>query len=61
MAAPAAPPTIVTAEIHAAVASVTGSPLSVQVITVMILLGLGFVYFRFLGGKSRGLAAKAEK
>ena len=26
-----------------------------------ILLGLGFAYFRFLGGKSRGLAARAGK
>ncbi|WP_260982369.1 hypothetical protein [Arthrobacter sp. U41] len=42
-------------------ATATGSPLSVQIVTVLILLGLGFAYFRFLGGKSRGLAARAGK
>ncbi|MDZ4091188.1 MAG: hypothetical protein U1D68_08285 [Arthrobacter sp.] len=42
-------------------ATATGSPLSVQVITVLILLGLGLAYFKFLGGKSRGLSARAGK
>jgi hypothetical protein len=33
------------------VAVATGSPLAVQAITVLVLLGLGFVYFRFISTK----------
>jgi hypothetical protein len=47
------------AQIQAAVAVATGSPLAVQVITVLILLAAGLAYFRFLGGKSASFASKA--
>ena len=39
-------------EVKAAVAVATGSPLGIQLITVLILLGAGLAYFRFLGGKT---------
>ncbi len=42
---------MVKSEVQAAVAVATGSPLAVQAITVLILLGLGFAYFRFIGSK----------
>ncbi|WP_167467914.1 hypothetical protein [Arthrobacter oryzae] len=48
-------------EIQAAVAVATGSPLGVQLITVLILLGAGLAYFRFLGGKSQNSPVKAGK
>ncbi|WP_354349983.1 hypothetical protein [Pseudarthrobacter sp. PvP090] len=38
-------------QVQAAVAVATGSPLAVQAITVVFLLGLGYAYFRFLGSK----------
>ncbi|HSL36941.1 MAG TPA: hypothetical protein VK883_08935 [Arthrobacter sp.] len=46
-------------QIQAAVAVATGSPLAVQLITVLILLAAGFAYFRFLGGKSASFASRA--
>jgi hypothetical protein len=49
--APAEPPVIMKSEVQAVVAAATGSPLVVQLITVLILLGVGFAYFRFLGSK----------
>ncbi|QYF89872.1 hypothetical protein [Arthrobacter sp. PAMC25284] len=42
---------MVKAEVQAAVAVATGSPLAVQVFTAMFLIGLGVAYFRFLGSK----------
>ena len=42
---------MVKSEVQAAVAVATGSPLAVQAITVLVLLGLGFAYFRFIGSK----------
>lgn len=56
-----APPAMMKSEIQAAVAVATGSPLVVQLITVMILLAAGLLYFRFLAGKSPSIAAKASK
>ena len=58
-APPAEPPAVMQAQIQAAVAAATGSPLAVQLITVLILLAAGFAYFRFLGGKSASFASKA--
>jgi hypothetical protein len=52
---------VVQAQIQAAVAVATGSPLVVQVATVLVLLGAGLAYFRFLGGRSYRLASKAGK
>ncbi|WP_018773503.1 MULTISPECIES: hypothetical protein [unclassified Arthrobacter] len=42
---------MVKSEVQAAVAVATGSPLAVQAITVLVLLGMGFAYFRFIGSK----------
>ena len=39
--------------VQAAVAAATGSPLGVQVLTVLILLAAGAVYFRAMGSKGR--------
>jgi hypothetical protein len=39
----------------------TGSPLGVQLITVLVLLAVGFCYFRFLGSKSGHPAARPGK
>ena len=58
-APPAEPPAVMQAQIQSAVAVATGSPLAVQVMTVLILLAAGFAYFRFLGGKSASFASKA--
>ena len=50
---------VVQAQVQAAVAVATGSPLAVQVLTVLVLLAAGFAYFRFLGGKSSSVSTKA--
>ena len=42
---------MVKSKVQAAVAVATGSPLAVQAITVLVLLGMGFAYFRFIGSK----------
>ncbi|MET3809188.1 hypothetical protein [Arthrobacter sp. UYEF3] len=47
--------------IQAAVTAATGSPFGVQLVTVLILLGAGFAYFRALGAKGTRSAAKAGK
>jgi hypothetical protein len=47
-------------EIQAAVAVATGSPLVVQLVTVLILLGVGFFYFRFLAGKTPRFARASK-
>jgi len=39
--------------VQAAVTAATGSPLGVQIATVLALLGAGFAYFRLLGSKGR--------
>jgi hypothetical protein len=39
----------------------SGSPLIVQALTVLILLGLGVAYFRFLGSKRISGAARTGK
>ena len=51
IATPAKAPLIGKAEVQAAVAVATGSPLVVQVLTVAFLMGLGVAYFRFLGSR----------
>ncbi|MET3919897.1 hypothetical protein ABIB26_000817 [Arthrobacter sp. UYEF20] len=61
IAAVAQPPAVMKSEIQAAVAVATGSPLVVQLITVLILLGAGLLYFRFLAGKSPSIATKPSK
>jgi hypothetical protein len=44
-------------KIQAAVVAATGSPFAIQLLTVLALLGAGFVYFRALGSKgTRGSA-----
>jgi hypothetical protein len=61
IATPSEPPVMVKSEVQAAVAVATGSPLGIQLITVLILLGAGLAYFRFLGGKTIVRPAKAGK
>ena len=39
--------------VQTAVTAATGSPLGVQLLTVVILLAAGFVYFRALGSRGR--------
>jgi hypothetical protein len=51
---PAAP--LAGTEIQAAVVAATGSPFVIQLLTVLALLGAGFVYARALGSKGRGSA-----
>jgi hypothetical protein len=48
-------------QVQAAVAVATGSPLGVQLVTVLVLLTAGLLYFRFLAGKAPGYTAKASK
>lgn len=55
------PSMVMKAEVQAAVAVATGSPLAVQALTVLILLGSGFVYFRFLGGQKLSRTAGPGK
>ena len=52
---------IMKSQVQAAVAVATGSPLAVQMITILILLAAGFAYFRFVGSKSRHPAGRAGK
>jgi hypothetical protein len=59
-AAAALPPAVMKSEIQAAVAVATGSPLVVQMITVFLLLGAGFFYFRFLAGKTPRFARASK-
>jgi len=61
IATPSEPPVMVKSEVQAAVAVATGSPLVVQLLVVMGLLGVGLAYFRFLGGKSHSVSVKAGK
>jgi len=61
-AAPTRFPAAAATEIQAAaVAIATGSPLGVQILTVLILLAAGFGYFRFLGAKSGTASARNGK
>jgi predicted tellurium resistance membrane protein TerC len=48
-------------EVQAAVAVATGSPLVVQLLVALGLLGIGLAYFRFLGGKSHSVTVKTGK
>lgn len=52
---------VMNSQVQAAVAVATGSPLAVQVITVLFLLGLGYAYFRFIGAKKVSGAPGAGK
>ncbi len=55
--APVKPASVVKTAVQAA----TGSPFVVQLITVLILLAAGFVYFRVLGSKGTRVPSKASK
>lgn len=52
-AAPVALPEPVAKAIDSVVTTASGSPFYVQVLTVALLLGAGFLYFRVLGSKGR--------
>jgi hypothetical protein len=56
-----AAPVVVAAGALSAATTAAGSPLGVQALTVFFLLAAGFVYFRFLGGKSAGTLSKTGK
>ena len=47
IATPSEPPVMVKSEVQAAVAVATGSPLGVQLVTVLVLLGAGFALLPF--------------
>ncbi|MCO4238664.1 hypothetical protein [Pseudarthrobacter raffinosi] len=59
--APVALPEPVTKTIDAVVATATGSPLYVQVLTVLALIGAGVAYFRTLGSKGARMPSKSVK
>lgn len=58
---PTSLPQPVTTTIDAVVATATGSPLYVQILTVMFLLAVGVLYFRVLGAKSRNPAKMGKQ
>jgi hypothetical protein len=51
--APADPVIQSSPDIQAAATAATGSPLGVQLVTVVVLLAAGFAYFRAMGSKGR--------
>jgi hypothetical protein len=59
--APVALPEPVTKTIDAVVATATGSPLYVQLLTVLVLIGAGIAYFRVLGSKGTRVPSKSVK
>jgi len=59
--APVPLPEPVAKTLDSVVSVATGSPLHVQIITVLALLGAGFVYFRFMGSKSRRPPVRSHK
>lgn len=59
--APAALPEPVAKTIDAVVSTASGSPLYVQFITVLVLIGAGIVYFRVLGSKGTRIPSKSGK
>ena len=60
-AVPMALPVPVAKTIDAVVATATGSPLYVQFLTVLVLIGAGIAYFRFLGSKGTRVPSKPVK
>lgn len=60
-AGPTSLPQPVTTTIDAVVATATGSPLHVQILTVTFLLAAGVLYFRVLGTKSRNPAKMGKQ
>ncbi|WP_136017896.1 hypothetical protein [Arthrobacter silvisoli] len=60
-AAPVPIPEPVAKTLDSVVSVATGSPLHVQIITVLALLGAGFAYFRFMGSKSRRTPLRSHK
>jgi hypothetical protein len=60
-AVPIALPQPVTKTIDAVVATATGSPLYVQLLTVLVLIGAGIAYFRVLGSKGTRVPSKSVK
>ncbi len=60
-AVPIALPEPVTKTIDAVVATATGSPLYVQLLTVLVLIGAGMAYFRVLGSKGTRVPSKSVK
>ncbi|MDQ0677996.1 hypothetical protein QFZ30_001378 [Arthrobacter pascens] len=59
--APVTLPEPVTKTIGAVAATATGSPLHVQILTVLFLLAAGVLYFRFMGAMARRSAMKIGK
>jgi hypothetical protein len=47
--------------VQTAVAAATGSPLIVQLLTVLFLLGTGVLYFRVLGSKGMRVPSRSVK
>ncbi|MET3204612.1 UNVERIFIED_ORG: hypothetical protein ABIB21_001401 [Arthrobacter sp. UYEF13] len=60
-AVPMALPVPVVKTIDAVVATATGSPLYVQFLTVLVLIGAGIAYFRFLGSRGTRVPSKPVK
>ncbi|WP_120520414.1 hypothetical protein [Arthrobacter celericrescens] len=60
-AAPVPIPEPVAKTLDSVVSVATGSPLHVQIITVLALLGAGFAYFRFMGSKSPRTPVRSHK
>ncbi|MGW9414238.1 hypothetical protein [Arthrobacter cupressi] len=60
-AAPVPLPEPVAKTLDSVVSVATGSPLHVQVITVFALLAAGFLYFRFMGSKTRRSPVRGHK
>jgi hypothetical protein len=59
--APIALPEPVTKSFNAVVATAAGSPLHVQILTVLLLVGAGILYFRFLGTRGTKVPSKSAK
>lgn len=47
--------------LQAAAVAAAGSPLIVQLLTVVLLLGVGFFYFRMVGARGPRAPAKSAK
>jgi hypothetical protein len=60
-AAPLPVPEPVARTIESVVSVATGSPLYVQLLTIVGLLGAGFLYFRFMGSKARRSPVRGHK
>ncbi|MCU1567147.1 MAG: hypothetical protein JWQ56_2084 [Pseudarthrobacter sp.] len=58
---PQALPAIAETQLRAAVAVATGSPFIVQLMTVLALVGVGVLYFRFMGAKGLRTPSRSRK